>query len=148
MTYFQIENNRTARLVTDDFRVRNLVAKGLTFQLPNFKFTKAHKEGGWDGNICFFKRHSNTLEVGLIDLAQEKAREIGMIIPVVDKRPDTPIKLDPSYDIAHVLDGKTLRDYQEDAIRTIFTRTRGIIQSPTGSGKTVIAAGAIKIANL
>ena len=148
MSHFQIENNKVARLVTDDFVIRNLVAKGLTFQLPNYKFTKAHKTTGWDGSLCFFHRNSNTLDVGLIDIAREKALEIGLDIPVVDMRPKVSIDLGPDEKIATILEGKTLRDYQVGANRAIFEKTRGIIQSPTGSGKTVIAAAATRIANI
>ena len=148
MTHFVIENNKITRLVTDDFLVRNLVAKGLTFQLPNYKFTEAHKKTGWDGNLCFFRRNSNTLATGLISIAREKALETGLDIPVVDMRPVPPIKPGTDDEITGILEDKTLRDFQVSAVQAIFKKTRGIIQSPTGSGKTVMAAGASRIANL
>jgi len=148
MSHFQIEDNQITRLVTDDFYLRNLVAKGLTFQLPSFKFTKAHKTSGWDGNLCFFKRHSNTFATGLLAIALEKAAEVGIVLPVIDNRRHREITLGSDAAIASILSDKTLRDFQVSAIRAIFQYTRGIIQSPTGSGKTVISAGAVKIANL
>jgi len=148
MTHFQIETNQVARLITDDFRIRNQVAKALTFQLPNFRFTKAHKKNGWDGSLCFFKRHSSTTSTGLIGLAIENIKKnFGIDIPVVDMRKFTPVDPGTAKDIEGCLAEKTLRDYQVSAVQTIFAKTRGIIQSPTGSGKTVIAAGAVKIAN-
>ena len=149
MTHIQIEDNESARLVTDDFKIRNLVAQTLTFKHPSYVFTKAHKEGGWNGDICLFKRHSNSFGVGLIGLVNEKINEIGLRIPIHDLRPKSSIIPSPDGDdISKILIGKTLRDYQVSAIRTIFHETRGIIQSPTGSGKTVIAGGFIKLANM
>ena len=38
----------------------------------------------------------------------------------------------------------TLRDYQEPAVRYLSTRKRGLVVAPAGSGKTIIAAAAIK----
>jgi len=144
MTHFQIIDNKTAKLVTDDYRVRNLVAKGLTFQHPGARFTKAFKTGGWDGSISHFRRVNNTFPAGLIDLAKESAKSLGLDIDVIDARPPQKIKMPHLTDI---VSGKTLRGYQKDAVKTIFGKTRGIIQAPTGSGKTVIAAAAIRVAN-
>src|ERR1700677_312517 len=36
-----------------------------------------------------------------------------------------------------------LRDYQEEAVQWLLPRFRGLIHAPAGSGKTVIAAGAL-----
>jgi len=41
------------------------------------------------------------------------------------------------------LNGISLRPYQKRAVQSALTKQRGIIHSPTGSGKTVIAAGII-----
>lgn len=51
----------------------------------------------------------------------------------VRRRPAAPVEADLSH----------LRDYQRDAVKAALTRTRGLIQMPTGSGKSIVAAGII-----
>ena len=139
-------DNQVAQLVTKDRRVLNAVYDSLVYRRPGYEFTRAFKEGRWDGKICLFNRRNWTFPAGLVRWVTEIVNAKGVDVESVDMRPQDKRLPDLSDEaIANVLEGKTCRDYQVSAIRRAFEITRGVIQSPTGSGKTVIAAGIIKL---
>jgi len=139
-------DNQVGQLETVDRKVLNAVYDTLTYYRPGYKFTQAFKEGRWDGKICLLNRGNWTFPAGLVHWVKDIVEKKGVDIELVDLR-DQSRRMPPvsNEKIAQILEGKELRDYQVDAIQSIFRSTRGIIQSPTGSGKTVIAAGAIKV---
>ena len=96
-------------------------------------------------NISLYKR--GKFPTGLIPLVHEALTRWGKPVTYVDKR-DHSKKIDVPSDeeIETCLSGITLRDYQVAGIKDLFTRSRGVVKAPTGSGKTLLAAGAIKIA--
>lgn len=69
----------------------------------------------------------------------------GLIPLIEEKYPEIEIKKIPKNDISFPLhlNGKRLRGYQALAVRKALKENRGIIESPTGSGKTLIAAALI-----
>ncbi len=139
-------DNQVAQLVTKDRRVLNAVYDSLVYRRPGYEFTRAFKEGRWDGKICLFNRVNWTFPAGLVRWVTEIVNAKGVDVESVDMRPqDKRLPALSDETIANVLEGKACRDYQVSAIRRAFEITRGVIQSPTGSGKTVIAAGIIKL---
>jgi len=139
-------DNRVAQLVTKDRKVLNAVYDSLVYQRPGYQFTKAYKKGTWDGNICLFNRRNWTFPAGLVRWVTEIVNGKGAGVELVDCRSQDKRLPALSDDvIANILEGKTCRDYQVNAIRAAYEKTRGVIQSPTGSGKTVIAAGIVKL---
>jgi len=62
-------------------------------------------------------------------------RPIPIDIELVDVRKQPPPRVP--------VDLSWLRDYQRTAVETALTKTRGIVQMPTGAGKSVTAAGII-----
>lgn len=141
-------DNVVAQLETKDRNLVNAVHDALVYEKPGYQFTKAHKERGWDGKIRLFSLYNWTFPAGLVKWVRKIVMSKGLNVELVDLR-DRSRRLPPipPENIENVLEGKKLRDYQVKAIQRIFAVSRGIIQSPTGSGKTVIAAGASKLAS-
>lgn len=140
-------DNTTAKLVTEDRAVLNAVHDALVFQPPGYQYTEAFKTGRWDGRIKMFSLQNYTFPAGLVRWVRNIAAAKGIDIALADLR-DRSKRLPPLSKevLSRILEGKELRDYQVKAIQRIFGISRGVIQSPTGSGKTVIAAGAAKAA--
>lgn len=146
-------NNICAKLETDDRLAYDRVRKSLTLQVPGAKYSKRYQKGYWDGTFCFLTP-TWLFPTGLLDHVFAALKKNGLPAPaLIDNR--TRPSLPPGWETniptilpgtAHEnpirLDGK--RDYQADAVVQIFQRERGIIQSPTGSGKTMIAVAAIE----
>lgn len=115
-----------------------------SFYVPGYKFMPAYKNKVWDGKIKLFNRMTGELSAGLyvylLKFASERSYQVdteesdqyGFPVPA-----ETPLAL------SQLLADATLpfqpREYQYDAIETALKRTRAILLSPTGSGKSFIA---------
>ncbi len=109
----------------------------LTFADPQARFT--------NGNpiVELVNRIDNTFPSGYAGKVKKAAatrtRPNGLLAPIdvelidVRQKPPARVSVDLSY----------LRDYQRQAVETALARSRGLIQMPTGSGKSVTAAGII-----
>ena len=74
---------------------------------------------------------------GLLEIVTSLLKSKGFSIQIIDRRSTIKSSLQSSFgDI-------TLRDFQFEAVTAAVSTHGGYIQSPTGSGKTVIAAGII-----
>ena len=114
-----------------------------SFFVPGYKFMPAYKNKVWDGKIKLFNRMTGELSAGLyvylIKFAAERSytldtEESDYGLPVPDQLPlqslpdllaDAKLPFQP-------------RDYQYDAIETALKRSRAILLSPMGSGKSFI----------
>jgi len=85
----------------------------------------------WDATLQLFSSIQGTFPSGLVDRVVKAAREEGFVVLVHDARVK-PCEPDTMPDTAW------LRDYQSEALTSCLVRSRGIVQSPTGSGKTEI----------
>lgn len=114
-----------------------------SFYVPGYKFMPAYKNKVWDGKIKLFNRMTGELSAGLyvylIKFAAERSytldtEESDYGLPVPDQL--------PLQSLPDLLADETLpfqpRDYQYDAIETALKRSRAILLSPTGSGKSFI----------
>jgi len=139
-------DNMVAQLVTKDRKVLNAVYDSLVYYKPGYKYTQAFKDGRWDGKVTLFSRQNFTFPVGLIAWVKKIVNKKGIDVELVDLRNKAKRLVPVSDEVAaRSLEGKELRDYQINAVQNAFRASRGIIQSPTGSGKTVIAAAIAKI---
>jgi superfamily II DNA or RNA helicase len=115
-----------------------------SFFVPGYKFMPAFRNRMWDGKIRLFTVMSGELPAGLynhlINFGEKRSYEI-----VVDDspygKPDNYNKVDVKelYNYIQSLGMPyEIRDYQFDAVSTGIHRKRGVILSPTGSGKSLI----------
>lgn len=113
-----------------------------SFYVPGYKFMPAYKNKVWDGKIKLFNRMTGELNAGLYVYLLKFASERSYSLDTEEsKRYGLPIpqQLAPE-ELEDLLADATLpfppRDYQFDAIVTALKRSRAILLSPTGSGKS------------
>ena len=115
-----------------------------SFYVPGYKYMPAFRSRMWDGKIRLFSIMSGELPAGLyphlLQFAEQREYEI-----VIDDsqygKPDDYNKIDVKelYQFIESLNMPyTIRDYQFDAVSTGIHRKRGVLLSPTGSGKSLI----------
>ena len=126
-----------------------------TFEVPGHKFMPAYRNKMWDGKIRLFSDKTGKIYVGLLDYIKEfcDRNEIGYDIDddVDDtKNVDKNIVEDFIKSLKPISKGIdfTLRDYQSEAIWYGISKNRGMLISPTASGKSLIIYALIRYYNL
>ena len=120
-----------------------------SFYVPGYKFMPAYKNKVWDGKIKLFNRMTGELAAGLYVYLLKFASERSYSVDTEESdQYGFPVPGSQPPDLSQILADATLpfqpRDYQYDAIETALTRSRAILLSPTGSGKSFIAYLLIK----
>jgi len=119
----------------------------LTVKYPNYWFSPKFKAGIWDGKVHFLNLKTGKFPTGLLHIVIEYLKEENLDYKIIDNRKNpfskTGIVLDPK-----MLHGITLREDQLIAIKTCLKCGRGVIHMPTGTGKTEVAIGLVKILKL
>ena len=124
--------------------------KHLTVPYPKYWFSQKYKMGLWDGMYHFLKIPSLKFPTGLLFLVEEFSQQAGLRLEVVDQRhcPISDLGKALSRVSPRMLSGIVLRDYQVEAVRAAVSQGRGILELPTGSGKTEIAIAITKALGL
>ena len=111
-----------------------------TFEVPNAKFMPSVRNRLWDGKIRLFSPGTGKIYFGLLPYVKEFLKEQGY--KAIYDSDFSKRNLDKSITAKFVrsLQRKKFkaRDYQIDAIHNILESNRGLILSPTGSGKSFI----------
>ena len=122
-----------------------------TFEVPGHKFMPAYRNKMWDGKIRLFSDKTGKIYVGLLSYIKEFCERNEIECVIADDVDDT-----DNLDTKKVTDfvkslkpkskGKLLevRDYQIDAIRCALSNHRGMLVSPTASGKSLIIYALIR----
>jgi superfamily II DNA or RNA helicase len=94
----------------------------------------------WDGwkRLCWRGKKRTYFPTGLLSIAKQYFKDHKIDFQIVGKR----VRPEPNYSV-ELAPEIQLRPYQKDVVNSGVKLGRGIIQSPTGSGKTVMAAGLI-----
>lgn len=116
-----------------------------SFFVPGYKFMPAYKNKVWDGKIKLFNRMNGELNAGLYVYLVKFAAERSYTVDTEETDYGLPLLLNniDNWDdwLKNQVD-KSLpfapRDYQEDAVKVALQRSRAILLSPTGSGKSFI----------
>ena len=118
-----------------------------TFEVPNAKFMPSVRNRLWDGKIRLFSPGTGKIYLGLLPYVRRFLSEQGHKIQY-DSSLIPPKKFDKKITTKFVRSlekGKfRTRDYQIDSIHTILESGRGLILSPTGSGKSFIIYALIR----
>ena len=125
-----------SKIITDNPKLLEAFYELYGFDVPGKHYVTAYKKRQWDGKKRYFKRNGE-FRTGLLPRILNDLKKI-------DAKPT--IKSDRN---SEQLELKTVKkfkyfDYQEEAINYILQNKRGIIESPVGSGKTLIMAGLIQ----
>ena len=142
------KKNHAVLNIECDPSVANELCDFFTFFVPGYKFMPAYKNKLWDGKIRLFDTRSKELYAGLFMYLQEFAAAEGRNYQIELEHdnyyglPDTETPIDMSFMDSLQLTSKGLkidpRDYQLDAIYRGLSRKRGLLVSPTASGKSLI----------
>lgn len=116
------------------------------FYAPGYKFQPAFKARKWDGKIRLFNSRNKTIYAGLFPRICSFAKENGYGIRIEESdeygSPAVHDAIDMSFidDLSLTSRGNPIepRDYQLSAIEYALSHRRGLLVSPTGSGKSLI----------
>lgn len=119
-----------------------------SFYVPGYKFMPAYKNKVWDGKIKLFNRMTGELSAGLYIYLMKFCSERGYTLDTEETDYGFPFREEPVPEFDEFLAASSLpfppRTYQKTAVLTALQRSRAILLSPTGSGKSFIAYLLIK----
>ncbi len=115
-----------------------------SFYAPNYQYHPRFRSKIWNGKISYFNIKEKTLPIGLMPEILKFCDQFGYnpkmqfdineLVP--EKKSDEHFK--KFYDVIYKGTKYYPRDYQDEAIQSAINNRRGIILSPTGSGKSLI----------
>ena len=97
---------------------------------PGYQYSPAYKRRQWDGNVHFVSR-TGTFRTGLLNRVLEDLKKIDCTPELYYEANATKYETTQNYEI----DGFSYYSYQKELIERGLADKRGIIKSPTGSGK-------------
>jgi hypothetical protein len=136
MTNIRIENNYSF-LTSEDEKLKNYLWKAFRFPAKNYWHNPRYKMKLWDGHNDFFKKETGRFLTGLLPEIKLALKHLSIPYEVKDTRQKIQF-LSQSIDKNFLMDCDhpvELRDYQIDFVNKIAKHGRGIIPSPTSSGK-------------
>jgi len=114
-----------------------------TFTVPNFQYTPAYKKKVWDGKIRLFNLYTQTIFAGLESQVVKFAKDRGYtweeaLLPYEPPKPQEVSEFIQNLTITS--GGKQVQpyDYQIEAVQHALNRSRALLVSPTGSGKSLM----------
>ena len=124
-----------------DADIRRELSDYFSFEVPGYKFTPQYRNRVWDGKIRLYSYATGQMYVGLYpylkDWCSKKNVQITENNEIVTNNSVTAAEcqaLLDTYDMSI-----TPRDYQFDAFQYALQYDRGLILSPTASGKSLIS---------
>jgi superfamily II DNA or RNA helicase len=128
--------------ITTSQSIKMELSDHFAFHVDGYKFHPKVKQRMWDGKIRLFQLNTGLLPIGLYAHLIKYCNQCDYS---VDESVNENLK-DPNFDswvseLTVTVGGKVIkpRDYQlEAAKKIIFNRSQGLIECPTGSGKSLI----------
>jgi superfamily II DNA or RNA helicase len=131
-----IVGNLTSKLETDNPKIIGALREKYSFPVPGHEYSPAYKKRRWDGKKRYFAT-SGKFRTGLLSRIVKDLKDIGATDIEWENKPEREEPFIPS------VGSFEYREYQEKAIYECLKEKRAIVDSPTGSGKTLIMAGCI-----
>ena len=129
---------QNSRIETDNPKLMQALYELYSFKVPGAEYSAAYKRRQWDGKTHFISK-SGVFKSGLLSRLLVDLKKIECEPEVIT---ESSKEIEPNLD--YDIDGFNYYAYQENLIIDALKHKRGIIKSPTGSGKTLIMAGLIK----
>jgi superfamily II DNA or RNA helicase len=115
------------------------ISEYFTFSVPGAKFSPAYKSKFWDGKIRIFNPMTRLLYCGLTEQLGKFCTSRDYQLELDEGFEDTEFSLIEAKDFVAKLAPKyEPRDYQLDAFVHAVRKSRSLLLSPTGSGKSLI----------
>ncbi len=142
-------NNDYSYLLTSNKDLKNKIKEKLRWRKKDYSRTSAYQQGKWDGYVNFFDDDTGKFLTGLLLEVRLLLNHYGIEFETVDSREDLPLshKVIDSDFLKPWNNKFTLFDYQVDLVNKALQYGRGIIQSPTASGKTAMMIAIMKAIN-
>lgn len=138
MIYIHIYNDYFY-LQSDDVNLLHecdiILYKNLSYEVPNAEWSDKFKSKVWDGKISLYYKKMHRSPTGLASRAIFFLQQFDIPHRVYDKRN----KPDPCFHLCVNFDGKSLREYQKEAVAKAISSTRGMLALATAAGKTIIS---------
>ncbi len=131
-----IVDTLTAQLETDNPEILRALRDKYSHFVPGYQYAPSFKSRRWNGKKHYFTLNGK-FKTGLVPRVIKDLEKIG-----VDANTLVDTKEGETYKLVNVKKFK-YRDYQSAAITHCLSNKRAIVDSPTGSGKTLIMAGLI-----
>ena len=135
------KNESTLYVTSRDSGILMELSEYFTFSAPGYKFMPAYRNKMWDGKVRLYNRMNSTIPYGLLNevLQFSKDRDYQVnLTPDIENR----FSYDEKFidDLSLYGGGKQIeaRDYQRKAFEFATENGKGILVSPTGSGKSLI----------
>jgi superfamily II DNA or RNA helicase len=119
------------------YAFHNMLREKCGYMVPNAEWSPAYKNNVWDGIISLYDKKTQSFPTGLLSNVLKSLKSQGCEYRLVDNRikPDVNIKIDTTFSDY----GRSLYDYQINAVERAMSVTRGILALATGAGKTMTA---------
>ena len=133
--------NEVLYRVSGPYNELSLLKKELSFMVPGAQFSQAYKSNSWNGKISLMDGRNRTVPAGLYNAIYRICKNNDFELRVDDgvKKDLTP---DPLPDTKALIEAIKLpfepRDYQIEQFETAVSKRKGVICSPTGSGKSLV----------
>jgi len=131
-----IVGNLTTTLETDNPELLNTLRNKYSFSVPGYQYSPAYRSKRWDGKKRYFAANGK-FRTGLLSRILKDLNKIGADNIEWENKPEKKEPFIPS------VGNFSYREYQKKAIYQCLKNKRAIVDSPTGSGKTLIMAGCI-----
>lgn len=143
-------SNVNSQLLTSDSKLKKFLVEKLRFRPKNYWHSSAYKRKIWDGYKYFFNPKNGLFLTGILPEVQLVLNKLKKNYSIVDNRDKINWlyeKIDQDFLKKCLPTGMKsfdLHDYQPDYVNQCMKYGRGIIQSPTSSGKTFILISLLK----
>ena len=136
--------DETNLLIDTNPGIEREIQESFSFMVPGYKYMPKFKQGIWDGSVKLFDKSKKTFYVGLLDSLLEFAHESGYTVDLRFEQQKNNVTREQVAKFAESLnlhahgDKIELEDHQLDAVHYAIANKRGLILSPTSSGKSLI----------
>lgn len=150
-----IKDEVNAKIEGLDLDVRKALMKKFEVEKPGAKYLPSVRLGRWNGKITYFSLGGSTY-INLLDQILPIIDKYNYDIELVDLREYSTVfefgKVDAetfknnNWPKGHLMEGQpiVLRDYQIEIVNNFLNNPQSIVESATGSGKTLITAALSK----
>lgn len=109
-----------------------------TFDVPGAKFSPAYKKKLWDGKIRLFNIRKRTIYAGLVETVKSFFDDKEYEYNVGFDYDSSKIDFESLIKEINLPENIQPRDYQRKAVEHAVSKSRGLLLSPTASGKSLI----------